>query len=110
MTVEPMIKRMIEKFEHRVAKDDEVREKVMPVDKTINIDLGTEFYSLHVKDAAIQEYKTELIENADITLITTPEYLTQLVEGELRPMRAYATKKIQVKGKIQDIMHLKTLL
>ncbi|MGN1044845.1 MAG: SCP2 sterol-binding domain-containing protein [Candidatus Methanomethylophilaceae archaeon] len=110
MTVEPTIKRLIEKFEHKVAKSDEIREKLMPVDKVVNIDLGTEFYSLHMKDAAIGEYMTRLADNPDITLITTPEYLMQLVSGELRPMRAYVTKKIQVKGKIQDIMHLKNLL
>lgn len=109
MTVEPIIKRMIEKFEHRVERDEVTREKVISVDKTVNIDLGTEFYSFHVKDARINDYRTELVDGADITLTTTPEYLTQLVEGDLRPMKAYVTKKVQVKGKIQDILHLKSL-
>lgn len=109
MTVEPMIKRMFEKFEHRIAKDENAREKVLPVDKTVNVDLGEEHYSFHVKDASIQDYRTELLENADITITTTPEYLTQLVEGDLRPMKAYVTKRVQIKGKIQDILHLKSL-
>lgn len=109
MTVEPMILRMIEKFEHRVERDENVREKVMPVNKTVNIDLGEEKYSFRVKDAAVHDYKTELLESADITVTTTPEYLTQLVEGDLRPMKAYVTKRVQIKGKIQDIWHLKSL-
>ena len=29
MTVEPMIKRMIEKFEHRIEKDPEAKEKAL---------------------------------------------------------------------------------
>ena len=109
MSVEPKILRMIEKFEHRVERDEHAREKVMPVDKTVNIDLGEEKYSFRVKDAAIHDYKTELLESADVTVITTPEYLTQLVDGDLRPMKAYVTKRVQIKGKIQDILHLKSL-
>ena len=41
--------------------------------------------------------------------MTTREYLQELIDGTLRPMKAYVTKKIRIKGKIEDIMHLKAL-
>lgn len=110
MTAEEDIQKMIGKFERRMAKDENAREKVMAIEKTINIDLGTEFYSFKVKDAAIHDFAADRIEVADITLTTTPEHLHALVEGELRPMRAYVTKKISIKGKFEDLLHLKNLL
>jgi len=110
MTAEEDIQKMIGKFERRMAKDEDAKAKVKEIKKTINIDLGEEHYSFRVEDAAVYDYKAELLEEADITLITTPENLHLLVEGELRPMRAYVTKKIKIKGKIEDVLHLKSLL
>ena len=110
MTAEEDIQKMIGNFERRMAKDEDAKKKVQEIKKTINIDLGEEHYSFRVEDAAVKDYKKELLEEADITLITTPENLHLIVEGELRPMRAYVTKKIKIKGKIEDVLHLKSLL
>ena len=110
MTAEEDIQKMIGKFERRMAKDPEAREKVKEIKKTINIDLGEEKYSFKVEDSAVHDFTNSALDEADITLITTPENLHLLVEGELRPMRAYVTRKIVIKGKIEDIMHLKSLL
>ena len=109
MSMEPTIRRLIEKFEHKVAADDSVREKVMPVHKTVSVDLGEEKYSFEVKDAAIINFKDEALENADLFISCSPENFQALVDGDLRPMRAYVTKKLVIKGKIEDIMHLKSL-
>ena len=109
MTMEPRIQEMIDKFHRRMDKDEKARAEVEPVVKTMNIDLGEEKYSMKLEHARIVEFKPGLYDEADITVITTPENLDALIEGTLRPMRAYVTKKIVVKGKIEDIMHLKKL-
>lgn len=109
MTAEEDIQKMIGKFERRMAKDEDAREKVKDIVKSINIDLGSEQYSFKIREAAIHDFSPVLIETADITLTTTPDHLHALVEGELRPMRAYVTKKIILKGKFEDILHLKSL-
>ena len=110
MTSEEDIQKMIGKFERRMAKDEAAKEKVKEIVKTICVDLGDEKYSFRIADAQVQDYKKEAIENPDITVIATPENLHLLVEGELRPMKAYVTRKIVIKGKIEDILHLKSLL
>ena len=109
MTMEPKIQMMIDKFHRRMEKDADARAKVEPVAKTLNIDLGEEVYSLRIENAHIHDFIPSLLDQADIVLKTTPEVLDALIEGTLRPMRAYMTKKITVKGKIEDIMHLKSL-
>ena len=107
LTTKEIIQRMIDKFHRRMAKDEKARAEVEPIEKTFNVDLGEESYHMRLKNAQIVEFEEGLLDKADILLKTTPEHLRQLVEGTLRPMRAYVTKKITVKGKIEDILHLK---
>lgn len=109
MTMKETIQEMIDKFHKKMETDEKVRKEVEPVHKSVNIDLDSEKYSLVLDHAEIKDFKEGLLDEADITLITTPEYLQALIDGELRPMRAYMTGKIKVKGKLQDVMHLKKL-
>jgi len=107
--MKPTIDEMIEKFRQRMESDENARREVEPIHKTVNIDLGSEFYSLVLDNAEIKDFKEELLDQADISMITTPEHLQALIDGDLRPMKAYLTGKIKVKGKLQDVMHLKKL-
>ncbi|MCQ2052620.1 MAG: SCP2 sterol-binding domain-containing protein [archaeon] len=103
------IQSMIDKFCRKVEKDEKIRKEIEIITKTVNIDLGEETYNFKLEHAQIAELSEGLSEKADITLKTTPENLNALIEGTLRPMKAYITKKIIVKGKIDDIMHLRNL-
>jgi putative sterol carrier protein len=88
-------------------KDEAAKAEVMPLKKVMNIDLGAEHYSLRLENARIDDFKPQMVDTADVTLTTTPESLQGLIDGTLRPMKAYVTKKITIKGKIQDLMFLK---
>jgi putative sterol carrier protein len=103
------IQEMIDKFHRKVENDEKAREKLKDVLKTINIDLGTESYSMRLEDARIHDYTEGMTDTADILLTSTPENLQALIDGTLRPMKAYLTKKFTVKGKFEDLMHLKSL-
>ena len=109
MSMRETLQGMIDKFHTKIENDEKVREEVEPIFKTLNIDLKDETYSLVLDHGKIRDFKDGLLDEADITLMTTPEYLQALIDGELRPMRAYMTGKIKIKGKIQDVMHLKKL-
>ncbi len=101
MTMQPQIQEMIDKFHRKMEKDPNVKKEIEPLVKTINIDLGSEAYSMKLKNAQIYDFTPVLLQEADITLITTPENLQALIDGTLRPMRAFVMKKIQIKGKIR---------
>jgi len=109
MTMQDIIQEMIDKFHRKAESDEKIRGKLQDVTKTVNIDLGSENYSLKLENARITDYKEGMIDNADILLTSTPENLKALIEGTLRPMKAYITKKFTVKGKFEDLMHLKSL-
>lgn len=109
MSMQQEIQNVIDRFHRKMEKDPEVRKEVEPLEKVFNLDLGSETYTLKLKDARIYYFEPGMDENADVTLTTTPENLMGLIEGSLRPMRAYVLKKIQIKGKIDDLLFLKKL-
>ena len=107
MTTEEIIQKMIDKFHRRMDKDEKARAEVEPIVKRFNVDLGEETYHMRLEHAKVTDFDKGLYDEADITLKTTPEHLRQLIEGTLRPMRAYVTKKVVIKGKIEDLLYLK---
>lgn len=107
MTMQQQIQEIIDRFHRKMEKDPDTKKEIEHLDKTFNIDLGTESYSMKLKDAHIYDFVPSLLPEADVTLTTTPESLQGLIDGTLRPMRAYVTKKIKIKGKIDDLMFLK---
>jgi len=107
MSMQPQIQELIDKFHRKMNDDPKMKEEIEPLVKTFNIDLGTEAYSMKLKNAQIYDFVPVLLQEADVTMITTPEHLQALIDGTLRPMRAFVLKKVQVKGKIDDLMFLK---
>ena len=110
MSMKQQIQGIIDRFHAKMEKDPELKKEVMPIEKVINVDLGEgEQYSFKIKDAEVYYFESGLLDEADLTLTSTPEVFSQLIDGSLRPMRAYVLKKIQIKGKIDDLMFLKKL-
>jgi len=109
MTMHGSIQGMIDKFHKKAENDEKLREKLDGVVKTMNIDLGEEKYSMKLDNAQITDYREGTVEGADIVFISTPENLQALIDGTLRPMKGYLMKKFTVKGKLEDIMYLKSL-
>jgi len=107
MTMEPRIRELVDKINRKIENDEEIQNEVKDLKKTVNIDLGEEQYSFKFEDSKVTDFKCEPIEEADVTLTSTVENMTKLLDGDLRPMKAYITRKIVIKGKIQDLMFLK---
>ena len=107
MTMEPRIKALVDKVNNKLENDEEMRNEVKDITKTFNIDLDTEKYSFKMENSKISDFKAEALPEADVILITSVENMTALLDGDLRPMKAYITKKIKIKGDFQDLMFLK---
>ena len=107
MTMEAQIKALVDKFNAKTEADENLRKEVEHLKKTVNIDLDTEKYSFKLENAEIFDFSCTALEEADVIITSTPENLQKLLDKELRPLRAYLTKKITIKGKIQDLMFLK---
>ncbi len=109
MSMKQEIQGVIDKFHAKVENDPELKKELDPVTKTFNLDLGEESYTLKLKESSIYYFDEGLDAEPDVTVTCTPENLQALIDGTLRPMRAYVLKKILVKGNIEDLMFLKKL-
>lgn len=105
--MQTQIQALIDKFHGKVENDEHLKNEIAHLEKSFNIDLGSEHYSMKLKDSHIHDFSNELLDNADVTLTTTPENFQGLMDGTLRPMRAYVLRKVTIKGKLDDLMFLK---
>ena len=48
-------------------------------------------------------------QGADVTIETDEATITGIFNGEVNPMRAYATKKLRLKASLQDLLTLRKL-
>jgi putative sterol carrier protein len=109
MTVEPLLVDLINKFNARVDKDEKLRTEIGDMNKTVMVDLDSEKYNFRFHDQKIHDFKPGEISNPDITLISDPETIQGLIEGKIKPMKAFALRKVRVKGEIDDILRLRKL-
>lgn len=109
MSMHGQIQALIDKFHSKVDGDENLKKDIAHLVKTFNIDLGEEQYSMKLKDSKIYDFVDSLSDEADVTLKTSVENFQALLDGTLRPMRAYVLKKVTIKGKLDDLMFLKKL-
>lgn len=112
MCIEEKINSMVERFNRRVEKDENLRSYVGDLERRI---------AIHINDADIT-YVTDLHEGrlahvkrgekdgADIILTTDKATMLGLLDGTIKPMKAYALKKFKLKASLQDILLMKKLL
>jgi putative sterol carrier protein len=109
MTVEPLLKDLVDKFNVKVEQDEKLRTELDGMDKTVLIDLESETYNFHLHDQKITDFQSGTIDAPDITLQSDPETIQGLIEGKIKPMKAFALRKVRVKGELDDILKLRKL-
>ena len=100
---------MVERFNHKTSKDEKLKEELMGIEKRINLDLGEEHFCFILNNGEAHSLQKGMFSEPDVTITSDPVTLTGLIEKTIRPMRAYAQKKFQVKGKLEDLLHLRKL-
>jgi putative sterol carrier protein len=107
MAVKEHLLKAIDKFNQRVERDPQLREEVGSLKKKVNLDLGTEHYSFLLKDGAISHFDEGLLESPDIQVFSDPRTVEDLFTGRMRPMKAWALRKVTIKGSLEDVMRLR---
>lgn len=109
MSVEPMIQELIDKFNAKVENDEKLREELKGLSKVVYVDLGEEKYNFALKDEHIQGFSQGEVENPDVSITSDPETFVGIVNGKIKPMKAFALRKVKIKGDVSDIMSLRKL-
>lgn len=109
MTVEPLILDLINRFNAKVDRDEQLCTELNGMDKKVLLDLEAEKYNFHLYCNKIQDFRTGTIDAPDITVLTDPETFRGIMEGKIKPMKAFALRKVRIKGNIDDVLRLRKL-
>ncbi|NLI73316.1 MAG: SCP2 sterol-binding domain-containing protein [Euryarchaeota archaeon] len=109
MTIEPLLRNIVEEFNTRSDNDETLRSELEGMDKKVLIDLGNELYNFHLRDCKAQDFKEGRIEDSDLIISSDPETIKGIIEGKIKPMKAFALRKIRFKGDLSDVLRLRKL-
>lgn len=107
--VEQLLREAIDKFNVKVKEDPELAKELQGVKKVIQVEVEDgDWYHFTLSDGAVDDLnKGEAQATPDIRVIASTETLTKLWTKELRVMKAFVTKKLQVKGSMEDLLRLR---
>ena len=106
--VEALLKETIEKFNAKADGDPNLRAELQGVRKIVQVEVTDgDWFHFVLENAHVGGLDRGPVENPDIRIIASKETLHQLRNRELRVMKAYATRKLQVKGSIEDLLRLR---
>lgn len=106
--VEALLSEAITRFNKKVEEDPELKRELTGLRKTVQLELeGSEWYYFVLEDAKVDGFNKGRADSPDIRVISTAETLRQLWTKELRVMKAIATRRLQVKGSIEDLLRFK---
>jgi putative sterol carrier protein len=106
--VEEFINEMISKFNGKAASDPEFEQELKGLKKLVQVVVTDgDTFNFKLENARVGPLSKGAIEGADITIIGSTETYKHLRSGELRPMKAYVTRKLQIKGSLEDILRLR---
>ena len=109
--LEKYITNALEKFKTKIAADEELQKELADIVKTINLNTtDNDGFSFVLDNGQIKDLKRGKLEGVDITLNATTEDFKLLFTGELKPMKAWATKRLKFDASIEDVMRLRKLL
>ncbi|MGQ9587894.1 MAG: SCP2 sterol-binding domain-containing protein [Thermoplasmata archaeon] len=106
--VEELLRRAIEKFNRKTAEDRNLAEELAGMRRTVQIEVSDDAtYHFLLESARVGGLQKGALERPDIRVIASSDTLRQLWSRELRPMKALATRKLQIKGSIEDMLRLR---
>jgi putative sterol carrier protein len=106
--VEELLKETIARFNKKASEDPKLSAELQGIRKAIQVEITDgEIYNFVLENAHVGELNKGATQSPDIRIIASKDTLFQLRSGELRVMKAYATRRLQVKGSIEDVLRLR---
>lgn len=98
----------IDRFNAKARDDPELARELEGVSKRVQVELEDgDRYHFVLENTAIDGLHDGGIDDPDIRIIASSDTLRRLWTKELRVMKAIVTKKLQVKGSMEDLLRLK---
>lgn len=105
-----LLEGLIEKFNRKALNDPKLRRELEGVERKVVIDCtdGPKFNFI-LKDCQIKDFSEGSLDAPDIRIISDTVTLKGLINKEMGPMKALATRKLQIKASLDDMLRLRKL-
>jgi putative sterol carrier protein len=108
--MEEMLLNVIDKFNDRAARDEKLQKELDGVSRKIQMKFTDEkSYHFLLEDTKISDFGQGNIDSPDITITSDTETIQMLFNKEMGPMKALATKRLKLKGSLQDMLKIRKL-
>ena len=98
----------IDKYKAKIEEDEQLKKDLLTLVRKVSIDTtDNEGFSFILDKGEILDFKRGTIDGAEITIHATTADFKLLFTGELKPMKAWATKKLKFEAEIEDIVRLR---
>ncbi|MBX8637638.1 MAG: SCP2 sterol-binding domain-containing protein [Thermoplasmata archaeon] len=106
--IEDLINGAISKFNSRVEKDPVLQKELEGMTRTVQVELKDgKSFCFSLQKNRMGDLHEGRLENPDIKIVSDEATLSGLLTGTVRPMKAWATKKVQFKASLEDLMRIR---
>ena len=108
--MEEVLRDVINQFNEKIKNDEKLQESMKDKTRTIEIELtDNDTYNFLLENGEVKNFATGGLEKSDIKIITDSETLSGIIKEEINPLKAYVSKKLQVKASLMDLLTIKNL-
>ncbi|MFO8109674.1 MAG: SCP2 sterol-binding domain-containing protein [Thermoplasmata archaeon] len=108
--VKEMIEKVVTSFRNKAKEEPKLKQKLKDFERDIVIDLEDDLdYHFTISNGDVSDLEEGKLEKADITIDTDSGTLKAILSKEMRPMEAYARKKIKIDASFLDLLKIKDL-
>ena len=108
--VEQILSEVIERFNRKVEEDPKLASELHGLRRTIQVEV-TDGETCHfvLENSRVGPLQKGGIANPDIRVSASADTFTKLYKGELRAMKALATKQIRINASFEDMLRFRKL-
>lgn len=111
MMIEELIGKAIQRFNDRVERDQQLQRELEGMSRTVQVELKEgKSYCFELKGGKMGDLHEGRVDNPDIKIISDESTLSGLLLGTIKPMKAWATRKVQFKASLEDIVRIRKFL
>ena len=106
--IEEILAKTIEKFNEKATNDEKLRSELAGISRSIvlRLDDGRRF-NFHLSNGQASKLSIGDLEKPDISIESDEATLMALYNKELRPMKAFALRKVRIDGSVEDLLRLR---
>ena len=107
--MEEILKKLVNDFNEKSKDDKKIKDKIGDLERDIVIEITDDnTYHMLLKDCKLTDFGVGE-RDSKIRIISDTNTFSKILNKEISPFKAYATKKLKIKAAFSDLLMIKSL-